>query len=657
MKLTFAPWLYGAVAAFALLLPACGGGSSATDPAAAVAPSIATPPASASVTEGESATFSVTAGGTPPFSYQWRREGADIAGATDANFTLANTTSADDAAQFSVMVGNAAGSVTSATAKLTVASTVLAPSIVAGPASTTVGPGQSASFEVSATGTAPLNFQWRRNGADIAGATLARYTTAPAGVADDGAAFSVVLSNAAGTVTSSAATLTVSASAPPLIAAQPAGSTVAVGQSASFVVSATGSAPIAYQWLRNGVAIAGATASSYTTPPTTALDDGAVFSATASNAVGSALSEGATLRVGANVAALRFARVVVGWDGFHTLARKADGSVWGWGRAEWGELGATTTATFPTATALAVAGPMVAMAAGRYVSTLVSADGTVSTSGLNRNGVLGNGSPDEHRQYGFAPASVVADAVWVATGNSASVAIRRDGSAWEWGSTLVNPAYGPGGARVGTLSGVVAAALGQGGFKFALLADGSLWFWGRNVSGIAAGATSLSGSATPIKVPGIDNIVSFTSGAGHILAVRADATVWSWGYAAQGQLGYSVATAYSVLPRQVPGLSDVVSVAGGWDHSLALRRDGTVWAWGNNQGGQLCLGRSSATESPQLIPGLTAVTDIAAGQEHSVFARSDGTLWVCGLSINGALGIPGVTRSEVPAQVPGIDLD
>lgn len=637
-----------------IMLAGCGG-SDGDGPAV---PSITAHPASVTRLVGETADFSVRAGGSEPLSYQWRKNGADIAGGNTSSFTTSPITAADNGAQFSVAVSNAAGSVTSNIATLT-AVPVVAPSIISQPATASVVAGQQASFSVSATGNAPLAYQWQRDGVAIAGANAATYTTPATTLADNSSSYTVVVSNAGGSATSDPAVLGVSAApAAPAITAQPASATVNEGQSATFSVTASGSAPLAYQWLRNGAAISGATSASYTTPAASAADNGVSFTVVVSNGAGSVTSAVATLRVATSGAVLRFPRVVVGWDAFHTLVRKADGSVWGWGRAEWGQLGSTPSATWPSPAALTLAGPIAAMGAGRYTSTLVAADGTVLTSGLNRNGVLGNGSPDEHRQFGFLPASLIAaDALWVVTGNSASVAIRRDGSAWEWGSTLVAPAYGPGGARVGTLSGVVGATLGQGGFKFALLSDGSVWFWGSNVGGIAAGASGVNGSATPLKVPGLDNIVAISSGSGHMLAVRADGTVWSWGWAAQGQLGYPVAAAYGLVPRQVPGLSDVVSVAGGWDHSLALRRDGTVWSWGNNSGGALCLGKRSASEAPQAIPNLVGVTDIAAGQEHSVFAKSDGSVWVCGISIDDALGIPGLNRTEVPTQVPGIDLD
>ncbi len=273
-------------------------GALLTVTAAPVAPAIITQPANATVSAGQTASFTVTATGTAPLSYQWRRNGADIVGATAASYTTPATLSADSGALFSVVVSNAAGSATSANATLTVTSAAVAPTIVTQPASVSVTAPQAASFSVTAAGTAPLAYQWRRNGIAIPGATSATYIVASTATGDSGAQFSVQVSNAAGSVTSAPATLSVGAAmVAPVIATPPTSKTVVAGQTASFSVTATGSAPLAYQWRRNGSAIAGATGASYTTPATVVGDSGALFSVVVSNAAGSATSTNATLTV------------------------------------------------------------------------------------------------------------------------------------------------------------------------------------------------------------------------------------------------------------------------------------------------------------------------------------------------------------------------
>ncbi len=276
------------------------GAAQLTVTAAAVAPAVTTQPASQSITAGQSATFSVAATGTAPLSYQWRRNGSAISGATAATYTTGATTTADNGASFTVTITNSAGSVTSTAAVLTVTASGggVAPTITTQPANQSVTAGQTASFTVVASGSAPLSYQWKRNGSAISGATAATYTTGATTTADNGASFTVTVSNSAGGVTSSAATLTVTAaSTKPVITGQPANQTIQAGQAATFSVSATGTAPLSYQWRKNGAAISGATAAVYTTPAETTADNGATFSVVVSNAIGSATSTNAVLTV------------------------------------------------------------------------------------------------------------------------------------------------------------------------------------------------------------------------------------------------------------------------------------------------------------------------------------------------------------------------
>ena len=179
-----------------------------------VAPTIASGPLAATATAGQTATFSVDAGGSAPLGYQWLREGAVIGGATSPSFTTAALALTDDGARFAVRVTNAAGSVTSTTATLTVVAAPVGPQIAAQPQSVSAVAGATATFRVVATGTAPLSYQWRRNGSDIAGAVSDRYTTPALGAPDSGAVYSVRVGNAVGSIVSTGAVLTVTAAEP-----------------------------------------------------------------------------------------------------------------------------------------------------------------------------------------------------------------------------------------------------------------------------------------------------------------------------------------------------------------------------------------------------------------------------------------------------------
>ncbi len=177
-----------------------------------VAPAISQEPRSQNVNQGDSASFSVTASGTPAPAYQWRRNSADIAGATDSAYIRNNVLPAD-AGSYSVVVSNVAGTVTSADAVLTVN---VPPGITGQPQSVTAAVGSNVTFTVTATGTLPLEYQWRFNGTNLAAATGSAYTRTDAQLADAGS-YSVIVSNLAGMAVSDDAVLLVTQPAPPQI--------------------------------------------------------------------------------------------------------------------------------------------------------------------------------------------------------------------------------------------------------------------------------------------------------------------------------------------------------------------------------------------------------------------------------------------------------
>ncbi|HET6438518.1 MAG TPA: glycoside hydrolase family 44 protein [Anaeromyxobacter sp.] len=204
--------LLAAVAALLACAPGKVGDGGSGKPPAARGPAITSEPQSVSVAVGQTATFSVTASGSAPLSYQWTRNGVNISGATSPSYTTPAATAADDGLQFRVVVANASGSLTSDPATLSVSAAPVRPSITAQPQSVSVTVGQTATFSVTASGTAPLSYQWTRNGENISGATSTSYTTPATATADNGAQFRVVVTNASGSLTSEPATLTVTSS-------------------------------------------------------------------------------------------------------------------------------------------------------------------------------------------------------------------------------------------------------------------------------------------------------------------------------------------------------------------------------------------------------------------------------------------------------------
>jgi hypothetical protein len=257
--------------------------------------------ASVSATAGQSATFSATCSGTAPFSYQWYKDGSVISGATAASYAIA-TLATTDTGNYTVAISNSAGSATSAATSLTVNTLVIAPSISTQPISSTVTAGSAASFSVSAAGTAPLFYQWYKDGSVLSSATSASLSLASTSASDAGS-YTVKVTNAAGNITSTAATLTVNALViAPAISTQPASSTVTAGSAASFSVNATGTAPLAYQWYKDGSALSSATSASLSLASTSASDAGS-YSVKVTNAAGNITSSAATLTVNALVIA------------------------------------------------------------------------------------------------------------------------------------------------------------------------------------------------------------------------------------------------------------------------------------------------------------------------------------------------------------------
>ena len=259
------------------------------------APAVTTQPADQAATEGGTATFTVVAAGTAPFTYQWRRELVALSGATSATLTLTGVKPAD-AGAYSVLIANAIGATASGPAQLIVTALTTPPSLTTQPISRTIPPGNPATFTVVATGASPLAYQWRKNGIAIAGATAATFTVAGAQLADNGA-YTVVVTNAFGSATSSAATLLVDSGAvAPSITTQPVAQTAAIGGNVTFSVAATGTAPLAYQWKKDGVALAGATAATLTLTNAQGADAGS-YSVTITSSAGTITSNAVTLTI------------------------------------------------------------------------------------------------------------------------------------------------------------------------------------------------------------------------------------------------------------------------------------------------------------------------------------------------------------------------
>ena len=557
------------------------------------APQITEQPKPGAAFRGQGAKFFVGAKGKAPLSYQWKRAGVDIAGATDATYLTPAVTAADDGTKFSVVVSNAKGTVTSTEAALTV---YPPPTITTDPQSIAVAVGATATFTVVGAGQS-LAYQWYRDDIAITGATAATYTTAATVAADDGAVFTVDVGNPSGRATSGPATLTVLAAA--AIVTPPASQTVNAGQPAIFSVVATGG-NLVYQWRRNGTDITGATSSVYTTPVTALTDSGATYSVVVTSAAGRVTSANATLTVVslANAPPPAFAAQVVASKATNAAASfisvlKSDGTIFSFGDNSFGERGNGTTAVgneAPSQANLPAGSHAVQISAGEDHVLALLDDGSVYSWGLNTSGQLGTGD----QSLRTTPFHVVLPrpAVSVAAGMNHSVAVLDDGTVYAWG---VN-------------------TLGE----------------------LGTGARDVLVAVLPAAVPGITNAVQVAAGRDHTLALLADGTVVAWGSNGSGQLGNG---SFKLSRVPVPtGATDVARIRAGGDMSMVITNHRVLLAWGENSDTQMGLGAASSGDVPTPTGVIADVVDAAAGDRLLLAVGSDGILRGAGANETGSLG-------------------
>ncbi len=205
-------------------------------------------------------------------------------------------------------------------------------------------------------------------------------------------------------------------------------------------------------------------------------------------------------------------------------------------------------------------------------------------------------------------------------------------------------------AQVGSATNWLQVAGGQN-HSVGLRNDGTLWAWGRNTVGqLGQGTASGSNQTTPIQVGTAFDWRSITAGIDFSLALRADGTLWAWGDNSFGQLGLGD-TIFRTSPQQVGTSTDWAAVAAGDSFVLARKTDGTLWAWGRNESGSLGLGDTTQRNTPTQVGTATNWAAISAGGFHSAALRSDGTLWTWGNNLSGQLGLGDTSPRTTPTQV------
>lgn len=188
----------------------------------------------------------------------------------------------------------------------------------------------------------------------------------------------------------------------------------------------------------------------------------------------------------------------------------------------------------------------------------------------------------------------------------------------------------------------------------ALKADGTVWAWGANAQGQVGNNTTID-QKTPVQAVGLTDVIAISAGTDHTLAVKRDGTVWGWGANTAGKLGESTAVIRRTVPTQIAGISDVIGVAAGENHSAAVKRDGTVCVWGNNSAGQLGDGSGLSLRTSPYCLAITGVAAIAAGGQHTIALKTDGSatgsVWVWGSNQWGQLGDGTQTNRTTPLRV------
>ena len=197
-----------------------------------------------------------------------------------------------------------------------------------------------------------------------------------------------------------------------------------------------------------------------------------------------------------------------------------------------------------------------------------------------------------------------------------------------------------------------------GGYHDLAISNGAVWSWGLNVEDELGNGTSGSQVAIPVKANGLSNILAVAAGCYHSLALKSDGTVWAWGLGYSGQLGngnsgggtpYCAPNPVQVGNLRIGLLTGVTAISAGWDSGYAVKTNGTVWAWGDNTYGELGDGTKTLRSSPVQV-AISDVIAVSGGNSHALALKSDGTVWAWGNNACGRLGNGTTNNSLIPVQ-------
>lgn len=288
----------------------------------------------------------------------------------------------------------------------------------------------------------------------------------------------------------------------------------------------------------------------------------------------------------------------------------------------------------------------------------IKSTGTLWAWGNNGDGQLGLGNTTSRS----VPVQVGALSDWAqvsAGGNNHTLAVKTDGTLWAWGDNSILGKLGDGTTtkrsspvQIGALSDWAQVSAGHPS-SFAIKTNGTLWAWGGNANG-QLGTNNQTAYSSPVQVGALSDWAQVSSGGlsteAFTLAVKTNGTLWAWGDNSFGQLGLGSTTSYS-SPVQVGALSNWAQVSAGALHTSAIKTNGTLWGWGYNALGSVGNGTSTNYSSPVQIGSLSDWAQVAAGYLHSVAVKTNGTLWAWGNNDQGELGTNNTTIYSSPVQV------
>ena len=312
---------------------------------------------------------------------------------------------------------------------------------------------------------------------------------------------------------------------------------------------------------------------------------------------------------------------------------------------------------------------IVSVAAGAYTGYAVLSDGHVWAWGDDLEGQIGDRGPWSSRTI---PVEVqgLSSAILAVGGANSVYAIRGNGTAWAWGDDSFGQLGTGSGSGVATtpqeltrLTDVVAMAASTSD-GYALLGDGTVWAWGDDSLGELGGGgcgpapagrpDTCLGSSVPQRVPDLTEVVAIAAGGDSVYALRRDGSVWAWGDDEFGELGDGVRRLDEGAPVKVRGLSHVVAIAAGSCSGYALLGDRTVWAWGRGDSGQLGDGSTSDRSIPVQVNGLAGVVQVVGGGDMAFALERNGSLWSWGTNTLGQLGNGSVVSRDLPTRVLGL---